>query len=546
MPNVYKVILGLQTLIIGLLMTACHKETIDDPSTFTSYSSKTVSSDGQIILGRRFEDPYKYENMVNAFNQLRAEGIVFPFQTLPVSGYYVKVLVTNDSIENCLDSISTIEWYDFPLDCELPEGGMYYYDSTLSDTIKWKYGVVPTDFTFSSDLTYQLLYSVLIPDEIRPTPTQQPFFDMIENRSLLLCGMLYDRNNTETSESDADQDTSQLRSGGWYPSATIKAWDDIVHNYVYLQGVKVVAKCGTSTKNYAITDAQGHCTMNKVKANKKITYIVRWERNYWKIRNSSKKDLIYTGPSVRNHSWTWEIGTDNKYNVNVATIHRAALKAFYGYFCGLQRPKAWGKLYIKYIDSYNEDENGHTRCTWNLFGLFSNITIYGKDMTFHSYHSTDKLMGVVFHEFGHQSMLKFKGGSAFYYTHNQFIRESWASCVAWAITNHYYQNDLNIPTYHYYLDRQDWTKTYMSNDSVYYPYTPIFIDLIDDINQNEYSSSYCTDNIKDYTVSEIQNLILGSSYELSSLKNTLHNHLLHGATSALVDELCNNYSNCSF
>lgn len=535
--------------VASMLFIACNKEDDDNKSSTMAIPTKSLSCDGKMRLGERITDPYKYENMVVAFNQLRQEGIVFPFHTLPVSGKYVRVLITNDSLEGGLDSANTIEWYDFPLDYELPEGGLYYTDNTLPDTVKWKYGVVPTNYTFPSGLMYQEIYNVLIPDEMRISVSQQHYFDMIETRSLLLCGMMDDREMLVSAEMDDIQDTSNIRSGGWYPSATIKAWDDVINGYVNLQGVKVVAKCGTSTKNYAITSAQGQCTMGKVKTNKKITYIVRWERNDWKIRNSIKKDLVYIGPTVRNQNWVWNIGSEHRYMVNVATIHRAAVKAFFGYFGGLQRPKAWGKLLFQYDDWFSSDpEMGHNICGWNILGLISNIVIYGRSSSEgHSRYDTEKVFGTAIHEMGHQSMLKFEGGSYQYFQHNKFIRESWASCVEWFISNDYYTNDLGL-SHTYYRDRQDWTRESMSSiyPNQHNPYTPVFIDMIDNYNQHNSNSSYCIDNVSGYLISEIQNTILGTSFGLTSLRTTLQSHLFHGTTYEAANELLDNYSSIGF
>ena len=534
-------------MVACIFITACNKDIIESNTTRQPIPAKTTSIDGRILLTRQIEDPYKYENMVTAFNQLRHAGVSFPFQSLPISGNYVKVLVTSDSLECLLEADTTNIWFDFPLDYELSEEGCFYSDPNLSDSVKMKYGVVPTNYTAPAGMICHLIYPVLIPDELRNVPTAlQPYYDLIETRSIELCDRWNSRGEDDADDTDETIDTSMSRTSYWYPEANIRAWDDVVGGFVNLQGVRVVAKRGTSTKNYAITDAQGHCSMKKVKSNKDITYIVRWERNNWKMRNANRGDLVYIGPTGRGIIWNWDISSNSRYNVNVASIHRAALKAFYGNFCGLERPKAFGKLIIEYIDSYNQHEYGHTVCTWNMCGLISNIKIYGSDPNTQSYRNTDELIGTVFHEFGHQSMLQFEGGTYTYFQHNNFILESWASCVAWSITNHYYRNDLGCLNYYYSNDKQGWKRPANNNSTEASPYTPVFIDLIDDKNQNDTNTLYCIDHVKDYTISELQNTILGTSFGLYSLRNTLHAHLFHGTTVSNINELCNNYSSLGF
>ena len=53
-------------------------------------------------------------------------------------------------------------------------------------------------------------------------------------------------------------------------------------------------------------------------------------------------------------------------------------------------------------------------------------------------------------------------------------------------------------------------------------------------------------NVSGYTLKEIQNRILGTSYGLHSLRQTLKSNLLHGTTAEEIDELINNYDGYGF
>ena len=103
--------------------------------------------------------------------------------------------------------------------------------------------------------------------------------------------------------------------------------------------------------------------------------------------------------------------------------------------------------------------------------------------------------------------------------------ESWASAIAWKLTNHHYNSDLGYVSYACSNNKQGW---YPGNNGYGNTscYTPIFIDLIDDFNQYGLTSDhdYPNDLISGYDIGYIQNNIITSSYGLSSLYTALINN----------------------
>ncbi|MCF8226613.1 MAG: hypothetical protein K9J30_12115 [Bacteroidales bacterium] len=89
-------------------------------------------------------------------------------------------------------------------------------------------------------------------------------------------------------------------------------------------------------------------------------------------------------------------------------------------------------------------------------------------------------------------------------------------------------------------------------------YTPVFIDLMDDINQSVISgSSYPVDRVKDYTLSELENVLIKTynvfkgfdppvlqaiweSFSISTYKNKLEKSYVN-STEEYIDELFDNY-----
>jgi hypothetical protein len=68
-------------------------------------------------------------------------------------------------------------------------------------------------------------------------------------------------------------------------------------------------------------------------------------------------------------------------------------------------------------------------------------------------------------------------------------------------------------------------------------YSPIFIDLMDDVNQRYKGAGYPNDLISGYTLSYIQNNILRNSRGYSSLRDEVKSHKIAEVTDAMVDEL---------
>ena len=115
------------------------------------------------------------------------------------------------------------------------------------------------------------------------------------------------------------------------------------------------------------------------------------------------------------------------------------------------------------------------------------------------------------------------------------IHESWAVAVAHELTDHHYNVELaSYNTFHTmdYKNYQDWQPGKLSGGKSNC-YTPLFVDLIDDVNQrftHDEPLQYPNDNISGYSLSYIQDNILVSSYGLSSFRDALSLHKINGVT----------------
>lgn len=493
-------------------------------------TEKTGEGDDAIVLGEKMNDPYNMAFMSEAFQQLKAEGTELPFDVLEPTGLYVRVLAGSTAELDLLEADTNMTWFDFPLDYEIISNGTYYHDPTLPDSATWKYGVIPVGYSLPSSLKHELLYNVFIPDDHPEYKEYEEAFDRLEEISESLCGY----------EEEDDEKEISTKASKWNPSATIEAWDSVVNGYIPLQGVKVTVRRCTKSRS-KMTDANGYCFF-EAKFKKKVNYGITWERAYWDIRCGSWQ-AYYNGPEKKG---AWELKISGQKSLMYATIHRALLTAFYGTWGGLHKPTASHSLKVRYIDEHDDDNGsyGYNICNWNWFGIKSNITIYGKWKN-GSHRGTHFIFGTVTHELAHQSMLKLVGGRNNFFTYNIFIYESWARCVQWKITTDHYRSLTNNPNYDFIENAQNWTRSLRTSEGDPYPYTPVFIDLIDNRNQRTENHNYCVDNVSSYTLAELQSIMVQSK-NLSELRQTLKANLSDNTTAAQIDELLDNYIDLEF
>lgn len=515
--------------ILFLAVVSCSKDEIAE---IGSHETSPKGGD-QIVLGNHIEDPYKFENIEKSVIALQEEGVALPFSTLSPTDKYVRVVVSSENEQIEIEKDTNIVWFDFPLDYELSEGGCYYHDSKYADSVVCKYGVVPIDYTFTNGIEYEILYDVFIPEHHPQYKQKQQYFDLLEDASSKVCGLVDEIDATKSNASEK-----------WTPSASIKAYDDIAGQCIPMQGVKVTIKRGTKT-HYAITDANGNCTFpSQYKKNQKVTYAVKWERSYWDIRDGLWNQAYYSGPKIKG-KWNLQIQHGER-NEMFAAIHRVALKCYYGNILGVMRPILnVGKTKLSYING-DGPALGMTFGFWNFAGTIPNIRIWGYNNGIRRDPSI--VISTTFHEFGHMVHRKVVGTNAFLNT-NRFVCESWARVFQYCISNHYYNSDLvmypNCATYDCPVDAQNWVHT-DTLDGKPYPYTPVFIDLVDDFNQGLSNSLAPYDVISGYTLLEIQNYLLPNSYGLTSLRTNMKQNKLHNATDGQIDSLLFQYYGLGF
>ena len=112
-------------------------------------------------------------------------------------------------------------------------------------------------------------------------------------------------------------------------------------------------------------------------------------------------------------------------------------------------------------------------------------TVYNTINVFNSGTDMEETIATTLHEIGHIRHCQ-KNPILYNNYIDQFVRESYASFVGWALGEQYYTSKGFVKPYHGYQintnGNQAWVKTMSTPD---YYYSPIFVDLWDNYNQSQ-------------------------------------------------------------
>ncbi len=288
---------------------------------------------------------------------------------------------------------------------------------------------------------------------------------------------------------------------------------------------------------HTLTDMSGDFNFGRSVRNK-VNYGIVWERDGYIIKNmvayerfNPVRPLMYAtraafldGPKLNGE---WRTTISDRQQSYYATIHRAACDYYYHTPFGLQTPPqgiVWGKMTIA---AFLKDKNNN--------GYFTSAPLAGN-----LYHIGGRLIAAIFdadrmkidvyattiHELAHAVHFVLRGGNphAFGFLTHCELRESWARAVEWAITSHKYRFFIggNLP-FSYRIGFQDYDRNL---DLMRRGYTPLMIDLIDEINQfsDVYPDVKPFDEVQSFTIKECENAIRGNVRNFGAFYQNLINN----------------------
>lgn len=500
-----------------LLLAGCTKpaEDLDDPGLNGINMKKT-----SMVLGRKLEDPFAIHNINKAYESLKLAGADLPDAEIKPNNIYLRFRPENEQELELLRDDSTLMLYDYPLNYDFAAESFTGSDSHLNTDPTWLYCVVPVDQSLPP-VYHEIIYDVFIPPDVPSTKSTSSnlvsFYDDLVNESARLTGNI----------PEDEIQTRGSKQSKWQPKGRIRAWDDLLGQYIPLNHVNVHARWFTHIES-DLTDEEGYFQMKSF--SQKVNYSIKWENSLFTIRDGLFFQAWYNGPRMKG-DWNLDI-RDGKSEM-FAAIHRAAYRQFYGDNLGLSRPtlKSGGRTKICYME---KDGTGQFLGDWSAGGIMPDIQVWGNG----NKRATNLIFGVVSHELGHQSHSQYIGNIKFVQT-SKIIRESWAEAVEWAMSNDEYHklgqkygNSLAISYDHQYYKHNNWP--YVEDKA----YSPIFIDLVDRINQRvSLGPKYPNDLIMQYSISYINQNILKNSLDINSLREEVKNHKLEGVNDFQIQEL---------
>jgi hypothetical protein len=403
----------------------------------------TSSTEGEVVLGEKLENPYSVKNMKKALKALNENNLLKSVATddgIEATDLYVRFLPSTEEELDQLKEDTTLELFDYPLDYEIEEGGEYYHDPSLPDTaITWQYTSVPVNFQFP-DIEYEILDSLYLYDEDDNSTksVSVSYFDWVklEDKAFEITGNLEEDSDTTLSE----------KSSKWRPSGTITA------NGMPVVGCKVRARRLLKVKT-TYTDNNGDFSTGSFRHT--VNYSIKWERGDFDIRSGTWGQAYYNGP--KRHS-AWILNITGGASLRYAFIHQAAVDYFYRNPFGTSSPleSKWyrSNLKIAYYDK-DGDVNGDW-AKWRNWFTWPHIRIYksndGVERT------TTEIYATTIHEMAHsahfQKIVKASGSNRIsdFINAETKLKESWAVGMQTLFTRYFidssYDRYRNVSTYH--------------------------------------------------------------------------------------------------
>ncbi len=444
----------------------------------SSNQMKSGEPDGYTILGAHIDVPYKVSVMAQAKENLISRNVAGASSiSVRTSHKYIRFL-PKDKEE--LDKLMELELilFDIPLDYEIVGQGTSFHDPTVSDSIPTpQYTVVDPLFTYS-DVAWELLENAYIPED---DPA-------LVNDSILVRELIIEAFKITNNEKYLDEMKGLLPSK-WRPKGRIRVWDDVMGGLIPIKNCQV-----RSFRFFKIgigyTDANGYYSCSE-RYRYNVHYSIRWEHpNGFRICDGFNwVTAKYDGPYIRD-DWNCDIGgaSSTYKNMRFATMFRAANRYFNENRGGLDSPKLLISLDMTYKHSQGSGLN-IGNLPYTLIAI-SQIKVWGKDNN-GDFRNTENVFSTTIHEIGHSAHWKKMGMLNFAQTTEQ-IRESWANALEWWLTRLEY-SELGIPytVYDNYSPTNtsnegfnDWDQQWKGIGNTDKVYTPLFIDLVDDLNQS--------------------------------------------------------------
>ncbi len=530
-------------VVMAAGLTACQKDIIDptkDPDTDRIPSEETTQysfHEEQTVLGDKIEIPYSIDNLKKALKNLPAEtkALIDESEIQPTH-YYVRFHPKNEEELAILkNNKPRLMLSEVPLDREIKIGGTSYHDPSLpEDMPTYQYTTIEAEYwkAFSDTLSveHEVLIEAYMPDY---------YDDEAITKSSHIPASALDALMAEAYRMTGNEyDTAPItKAKEWHPSGRIRAYDNIVGDFVPIKGVRVRGTHLLKIKE-TLTDEDGNYQLSGFKNG--VNMKVVWESDRWDVRDGNIGQAVYDGPKIKRSQWNLDIRSSvGSRSAAHSAIHRAAYRYYVDNICGLSRPDNSRKEKLAYIhdDIDKGGVNGDYNRQWGM-GIWSDIRIAGKNSS--GWRQISELFSTTCHELGHAT--HYTSVKSTYKKSSKQVLESWATFTQYFLTRQEYkelgvedklcpQKSIKEGKNYEAADLQyNFQVRYDSdeNEEYFTTYTPLFIDLVDDYNQFIYYGRvnpeiHPDDEIKNFPAKEIESIVF-SSKSFSDVKTKLLNY----------------------
>ena len=507
------------------------------PSSLRTSSTEpapTPYREGDLILGKKLNNPYTLANMKSAISRLEGQGLsLLKAVNLRASHYYVKFKPTDSAQCEQIGRDKRMTVYPYPLDYEIKQRGNDYHDPNLpKDKPTYLYAAVKSDFVFNSKIDYEIICPLYIPEEDTSlkSKTSEAYVDQLLNQAYKQTGNFQD--TIVAIKANSPQ-------ASYHPGGKIQVWDTRLQQYIGLEGVDMRARRWFTT-HHARTDFWGNYQMEDTFKNP-CNYSLWFSQDDFTVKPHLVDLTAWIDGPKQKANWNLDIA--NGYDRFISHIFRGAYRYHYGFIDGLQRPFRPSGNRTVYIG-----KNGDIGAQGNndIVLPILKISRYNGNVEYDS----DEIFSTTIHETAHTTHVIRMSNWLQYTLVSGQLQESWAIGVEWWLTKLEYKNTRGIANYgdYNFFSSISYPNKYAYQN--WYPgnspkYTNIYIDLYDDYNElNQLIGNdigFVNDDVSGYTFSNIEANILSHAYGKESLATYLKLNKPAGVTDSQIDQLLSFY-----
>jgi hypothetical protein len=524
---------------MGLL--ACSKNEPQAPNTELRPSRLRTSStepvptpyrEGDLILGKKLNNPYTLANMKSAISRLEGQGLsLLKAVDVRASHYYVKFKPADSAQYEQLQTDKRMTVYPYPLDYEIAVRGNRYHDPSFpKGTITYHYAAVKSDYVFDPKIPYEVISALYIPEEDTSlkSKTSQAYVDQLLNQAYKQTGNFQD--TIVAIKANSPQ-------ASYHPSGKIQVWDTRLQQYIGLEGVDMRARRWFTT-HHARTDFWGNYQMEDTFKNP-CNYSLWFNQEDFVVREHLIGLTAWIDGPKQKANWNVDISTG--YDRFISHIFRGAYRYHYGFIDGLNRPQQFFGGRTIYLAK--DEAKSWAGINYMILPVIK-IARYDGGIEYDS----DEIFSTTCHETAHTShAIQSIWGLMSYAISTEQIRESWAIGVEWWLTKLEYKNTRGILNYGDWdyvtmiLYPHQYAYQYWNKFSYPIDYTSLFINIVDNYDDSTGYLNGPDDKVSGYTFSELESKVMFSAFSKNSVAFELKKIKPAGVTDEQIDNLISYY-----